>query len=336
MSLILLYGVLFTSALSVCLADEQAGVPLIVNRQNVSPAEFTWFMEQERAGVFQYFKTTCNLENGKEFWTHECAGTTPRALLQQRTIDRVVREKVEQILFQELGLIQDIRYASFLENLETLNRQRETAAQGGEPIYGPVRFTQLQFFGHWKASLQLEAKKKLAQGKLAPTEEELREYYRETKENFRTPVRLTLEVINLQPLTGLPTNAIQSELSSGQTAREILQHFGDRKDVRVSTRRFDALDADRIGELFSAARDITGMTSLQPGQCVTTTGPSGAVEIVKCISRTAPETPPFEAVRGRIEVRYLDRQYERLVADAVKAATVQTDLKVIDKLLPAE
>ena len=118
-------------------------------------------MEQERAGVVAYFKAQHNLDYGQDYWNHEVAGTTPKAALQQKTVDRLVHEKAEQLLFQELGLVQDIRYATFLEQLEKTNRNREQAAKEGKVVYGPIRYTQLQFYGHWKATLRAQATEQL-------------------------------------------------------------------------------------------------------------------------------------------------------------------------------
>jgi hypothetical protein len=328
-------------ALPVNAATADADVVMTVNQQIVSQPEFAWFMEQERAGIFEYFKATCNLEDGKDFWTHECAGTTPRAMLQRRTVDRVTREKVEQILFQELGLIQDLRYSSFLENLEKLNRQREEAKKNGQVLYGPVRYTQRQFYGHWKASLQIEAKAKLALGKLAATDQAVRAFYDQSKERFRAPAATTLEVITIQPGQGSEAGTKQSvvkkivtELEAGHSTQEVLQRYGSRKDMETSFRRFEALDDERIGELFSGDTNTAKVLALSSGQCVSVTGTAGAVQVVRCISRTAADYLPFEDVKGRVRARYLDKQYEQLVADMAQSAIVERNQKVIESLSP--
>jgi hypothetical protein len=330
---------LLSLLLALAIPGGEVDAPMTVNQQVVSRQEFSWYMEQERTGVFEYFKTTCNLEDGKDFWTRECAGITPRALLQKRTTDRVTREKVEQILFQELGLIQDIRYSSFLENLEKLNLSREESAKGGQVLYGPVRYTQLQFYGHWKASLQLEAKKKLAEGRPTASDQELRAFYNRVKDSFQTPATTTLGVISIQPSresdeSGSLIGAILAAAEDSRTVQEILQRFGDRKGVRISSRRYEALDSDRISELFSADGDAAKIFALAPSQCLSMTGSVGTAEVIRCVSKTPAAYPPFEAVRERVRARYLDAWYERLVAERVSNAVIERDSKMIDALLP--
>jgi hypothetical protein len=133
-------------------------VVLTVNNYPVSCEEFMWFMQQQRAGVFQYVKTKCNLDYGKDFWDKPCDGTTPKAMLQKQTIEKIVSEKVKQLLFKELGLVRDISYSAFLDDLEKVNREREKAVQRKQVIYGPIRYTQLQYYGHWMATMQIQAK----------------------------------------------------------------------------------------------------------------------------------------------------------------------------------
>ncbi len=137
-------------------------IVLTINKYPVGREEFNWFMQQERAGVFQYVKSKYGLDYGKDFWDKPCDGTTPKALLQKQTIEKIVSEKVQQLLFKELGLIQDVNYTAFCENLEKLNKEREEAVRQGRVIYGPVRYTQLQYYGHWMATMQIQAKEILA------------------------------------------------------------------------------------------------------------------------------------------------------------------------------
>ena len=196
---------------------------MLVNEHGVALEEFRWFMQQERAAVFQHFKTKHNLEDEEGLWNHACDGTTPRALLKTNTIQRLTREKTEQLLFEELGLIPDTRYSTFVESFMKLSREREQAAKEGRTVYGPIRYSQLQFFGHWKASLQIQALEKLAQGRLEVTDQSVRAFYHQNKEAFRTSGSFVLEIAFLQPAPESSPEARQAEIQSA--AREILSRL---------------------------------------------------------------------------------------------------------------
>ena len=101
-------------------------IALVVNQHEVTRDEFQWFMELERSAVFRHF--SAHLQDGEASRERGPGGATPRSLLQRNTVARIAREKVEQGLFQELGLAQDIGYPAFLVGLAKANQEREQAA----------------------------------------------------------------------------------------------------------------------------------------------------------------------------------------------------------------
>jgi hypothetical protein len=228
---------------------------LLVNRQPVSAEEFVWFMQQERAGVFQLVKAKFNLDHGTNFWDRELSGGTPRALLRQRTVERIVHEKVQQLLFRELGLVGDIRYATFVKNLEKLNRERESAAQQGQVVYGPVRYTQLQYYVHWMAGLRLCATEQLAQSRWDVSDGQVRDFYERNKEQFRraeiaaTPTRETDSETNASPTPGASQPILSFEEARPRARSQYLDYLynqlvSDRvkqADVRLNQAMVDAL-----------------------------------------------------------------------------------------------
>lgn len=228
---------------------------LFVNRQPVSAEEFVWFMRQERAGVFQFVKAKFNLDYGTNFWDRKLSGGTPRALLRQRTVERIAREKVQQLLFRELGLVEDIGYASFVKNLERLNRERESAARQGQVIYGPVRYTQLQYYAHWMAGLRLRATEQLAQGRWDVSDGQVRDFYERNKEQFRgaeaasTPTRETDSETNATPTPRASQPILSFEETKPRARSLYLDHLYDQlvsdrvkqADVRLNQATVDAL-----------------------------------------------------------------------------------------------
>jgi hypothetical protein len=345
--LVLLY-LLASTALSGALAaspQPTADDAMVVNRNGITPEEFDWFMNQERVNTLEYFRTKCNFDYDKDFWTRDCEGTKPRVLLQKRTVNRIVREKVEQILFRELGLIDDVRYSAFLENLESLNRDREQAVKDGRVIYGPVRYTQLQYYGHWKASLQIQAKSKLTQERLSVAEQEVRAYYDQNKGLFKAADTTTLEIAIIEPKqvpdaektkgkVGSATQAILSQMRAGEGLEHVVQGYADKPDINVSCRRVDALDNERVGELFSASASAEKILALAPGECVSVADSGGTVQIIKCISKKTGDYLPLEAVKERARARCLDQLYDRLVGELTKKADVRINQQALDRILP--
>ena len=317
---------------------------LTVNGYEVSREEFRWFMEQERGEVFRYFKSRHNLEDGKDFWTQELGGTTPKAMLQSNTVARVIREKVEQILFLELGLVQDIRYAAFLAQLEKLNQERELAARQGRAVYGPVRYTQLQFCQHWKATLRAQAREKLAEQRWPPREEELRKFYNETRDQYRVLPLFTLDVVTVQarekPAAGVRADAVQSaagsileRLRAGAALSNVLKEPPKDDAVSVSGQRFEEINADRLGELFPDEEQLKAVLALAPGKTVLLLASDAGARVVRCIGKAAGEDRPYEAVQRQVRERWLAQQYDRHIERLASQAKVQVNQQALDALL---
>ncbi len=324
-------------------AQGAESVALVINQHEVSREEFRWFMEQERGGVFRHFKTQHNLEDGKDFWDHKAGGTTPKAMLQSNTVARVTREKAEQILFLELGLVQDIRYAAFLAQLEKLNQEREQAARRGRTVYGPVRYTQLQFYEHWKATLRAQAREMLAEKRWPPTEEELRRFYDGNRVLFRTLPLATLEVVTVQarnkPAAGERADAVRSaagkilaRLKAGGTLADVLKERRGDDTVEVSGQRFEESNADRLAELFPDEGQLKAVLALAPSKTALLAGSEEVTRVVRCLGKAAGEARRYEAVQGQVRERWLAQQYDRHLERLAGQAKVQVHQDALDAL----
>ena len=314
---------------------------LVVNGHEVSGEEFRWFMEQERGGVFRYFKTKHHLEDGQGFWGHEIEGTTPKAVLQSNSVVRISREKVEQILFQELGLVKDISYTAFLAQLDKLNEERGEAARQGRAVYGPVRYTQLQFYEHWKARLRVQAKEKLADKQWAPSAQELRRFYDEHQALFQAQPSFNLEVVTVRAHNEADTGTVRSaaegvlaRLKAGSALTNLLKEPPPGDNVRISRRQFVDISADRLGELFPEEKQVEVVLALPPGGTVLLVCSDGEARVVRCLAQQAGEVRPYEAVQSQVRERWVDQQYERHLERRARQAKVKVNREAVAALLP--
>ena len=317
---------------------------LSVNGYAVSIEEFRWFMQQQRAGVFQYVKTRYNLDYGKGFWDHDCGQTTPRAIILKQTTDRIVREKIEQILFVKLGLVKDINYVTFLRDLERLNIQRTAAINRGQVIYGPVNYTQLQYYGHWMANLQIQAKEKLSLERFVVTEQKLKAFYAEHKDEFfKKAATVTLEVVTIQAeqksdsgkkteLLDSTAGEIFSQIEAGHDIKQIILGYVDRKDVKVSCRRFDEVNDDRLSEVFADSDDFKKVKALAPCQGAVLSTSESTRHVAKCISKTPGNYLPYEGIKSIVKAKYIDQRYDQFINEMVKKAAIKVNQKVLEKI----
>jgi hypothetical protein len=253
-------------------------------------------------------------------------------VLRKKTVEKVIRGKIQQILFKELGLTDDIRYAVFLANLEKLNRQRQKALYEGRVIYGPVQYSTLQYYGHWMATMQIQAKEKLRKEQFDVTEPKLRDYYTRNKERFKSSGSLTLETLAVHREQG--TNSQSSRIDTvsdeiilkvrqGSTFEGVAHEYKGRKYPNVLFQMFEMIDDARLGELFPDEAHFKQIHSLIPGQVIKFSDAQDRMWIVKCVSIIASDYLPYEHIRNLLEQRYVDTEYDRLIEKRIQNAYVE-------------
>lgn len=327
-------------------AQSNTPAPVVVNGLAVPRAEFGWFMQQVKPGVIQFYKQKYNLEFGPGFWGKKRGGLTPRTLLQNRTRERVVREKVEQLLFKELGLIPDASYATFLDELVKTNRQRASAKSQGKVIYGPVNYTQLQYFDHSKAIRQMQAREILGRDRLVASEAELRAAYEKNKKPYTSAPVSSWEIAALQSAgtagdpeveTQIATAAksIHSRLKSGASVQQLKHEFGKTHGLVFTSERLADVEAERLAEMFSDGDTFARMQKLKPDRVTVLPASAGVTRVVKCVTRKPGELQPFEKVRAQVQKQVLRKNYEVLITELATKADVKIDQSQID-LIPIE
>ena len=313
---------------------------LFVNGYAVSIEEFRWFMQQERAGVFQYVKTRYNLDYGKGFWDHDCGQTTPRAIILKQTTDRIVREKIEQILFVQLGLVKDVNYVTFLRDLERLNIQRTAAINRGQVIYGPVNYTQLQYYGHWKATLQIQSKEKLSTSHFDVDDKKVKKFYDKNKSKFfRAVPTISLAIMRIEAgnksMTAIEAlgQEIRSKINSSHDCEKIKTAYAHDTDIKISCDQFGDLSYDKINEMFSNDEQAKIVKGMVPGRNILLPLNKHAVQIITCTARRSEKFQPYKSIKEKVKTLFIDQQYNRLLDDMVAKANVVIDNNAISAIL---
>lgn len=100
------------------------------------------------------------------------------------SIEDCARIKLAELAMKEYGLLKDISYRTFLDNLERENQRREESYQKEQVIYGPQKYGDGEYFAHTFANLEKELKKKLDEEFGWSREENLKRYYEKHKDAY--------------------------------------------------------------------------------------------------------------------------------------------------------
>ena len=301
---------------------------LTVNGYPIYLDEFSRFMNKERAAVFREVGVEYMDEN---FWDQNYNGTTPRKILLEKTVKKMVREKTEQLFFKQLGLVDDVSYKAFLEHLEQLNRQRQKAVDAGQVIYGPIQYSARQYYSHWMATTQIKAQDQI--GQLEIEESQLRDYYERTKHRYKTVSAWTLEILEVEGSPdqdgGVKVVAEEIELKVRKEGamEAISMDYKDSKKVQVSFQQVEKMDQDRIGEWF-----MKDDLSLTLGGVLQVPMSNKEIWIVKAMEFFAPDYLPFEQIRNRLRPNFEDEAYNKMIQKRVKDARVEINHKIMNEI----
>lgn len=96
--------------------------------------------------------------------------------------ERAVRGKVIWNWAEEEGIVDEFSYDTFLKALKAENHKRKELDEKGEPVYGPVEFTPMQYYKRLIGECEQELKNRKME---EISEEELVSFYESHQENYR-------------------------------------------------------------------------------------------------------------------------------------------------------
>lgn len=157
-----------------------------INGQKIPVRQFALYLAQERAATFAHFHKTYGVSDGPRFWTTPHGGTTPAAYLKQHALADAARSTVVLELAHQHKLIADPGYDAFLTAWTAENARRRQAVAAHQVIYGPVQYTEANYFTYVLHDLDARLEQVLAKaGTIPTTESALRAYYRDHLDTFR-------------------------------------------------------------------------------------------------------------------------------------------------------
>lgn len=155
---------------------------VLVNNEPIAAGELKLLFDTKKSEVFDYFYNKYNVEYDADFWITEVNGESPVDVAVQMAVKDLTQMKVEQILFRENGIVKDISYDTFLEELEKENERR---ASGKEIIYGPEQYSEELYYNYLQTNRVNELKGIIMNsGEFAVSDEELLEIYNQYEKEF--------------------------------------------------------------------------------------------------------------------------------------------------------
>jgi hypothetical protein len=319
------------------MSKQQPSELLKINGVPVEAEEFQLFLDQKRPKVIGYFKEKYGAEDSPSFWTTSYSGEIPIDMAKQLALEELTHVKIQQLLSKENGLLEDVSYSSFLDNLSRENERRKEAVRKKQVIYGPKKYDEWGYYNYLFSNLVIKLKEKLAQEGKAISEQEAVAYYTATKDKFykkedstkiqRLVVSYTDQTGNADPKSKAGAEEMVKEayrlVNKGESFETVIHAVRqvDSLKLRVEEQVFD----DR-----SAKEDYRANAELKEhAKALEVGGISQAFEwdnaymIIKVLDRTPGGYRPFDEVKDDVKRRYADDQYDRKVEQLVGQANIE-------------
>ncbi len=128
------------------LSPADSAVLFTVDGSPVTTREFLMVAAWFRAGVIALMTRDFGIPFDNGFWLKDLPGGSPADILRQKTLDTLVKIRIQQAWAQQAGLTGRFSYGGFLQQLESENRRREEAVRTNRVIYGPVKYTEPLYY----------------------------------------------------------------------------------------------------------------------------------------------------------------------------------------------
>lgn len=317
-----------------------------VNGASISYAEFKKFLDDEKGNVYSYFKQKIGVDDGEDFWTNVHNGEVPIQVARENTLNKLVRIKIEHMLAQKLGLIHDISYEAFLEDLKNENERRKVMVSKGQPIYGPVQFKESTYFSYTYSNMLIKLKERLAQNEIAVTEEEMNFYYNSNKEKYRIKDDIKIEKISIgwvdkegrvdqskRPDVKKKIEKVVMRINNGESFGNAYKD-NEIEGVLNSTfeeQIFDMQTEEHDEELYPRVYPTAKM--LEVGQLSGVLEEGNSFVIIKVLEKKYRGYSPLADIRNSVKLRILEEKYDEYMESLIKDANVKINYTTYDKIL---
>ncbi|MFJ9244972.1 hypothetical protein [Streptomyces sp. NPDC101776] len=157
-----------------------------IDGQAIPVRELNLYLAQERAATFSHFQQKYGADDGPAFWTTAHDGQTPADYLKKHALADVTKATVQLTLAHRHGLLDNPSYAAFLVNWRSENARRQKAVAAHQVIYGPVQYTEPNYFTYILGNIDFDLAEKLSRtGVIKTPDSALRAYYAAHRSEFQ-------------------------------------------------------------------------------------------------------------------------------------------------------
>lgn len=312
-----------------------------VDGEVIHVSEFQRAIHANRAEMIKYFHEKYDAAQSTEFWSTPYGNETPLELIKKKALEDSIHLKIRQILAKEQGVLSDISYDGFVQNLLLENERRQQAIKNNQVVFGPAQFTEETYLEYVMGNTALAVKNHLMEQNWKPNEQQLLTFYEANKRRlYHAPATVKVRQLSLSFLDAnrnvdilLKTREkrkletarqkILSGISFEQAAKDIKQ------DSKVTEQLYN-LDSHRHNDRSPVAQVSV---DLHPGEVSEIIEQNGRFYLIQCVENDQRGTKflAFDGIREQVLKDYIDNKYEEYIRERITDAHVVLNEELYSK-----
>ncbi|PRX64593.1 hypothetical protein B0G52_119132 [Cohnella sp. SGD-V74] len=301
-----------------------------INGDSVSAEWFRMQLQQEAAGTFQYFHEQYGAEDSAEFWNRAHGGEVPIEHARRAAKRNLVAVMVQLQLAKAHGLLDDIRYETFEQELKEENERRREALATGKIIYGPTEYAEPDFFNYRFSNLVIRLKEKLRESDFRMSDEELRRMYEFDKRSFSFMNKRVVRV-------SVPTGEDGAKAAIEEARNRALEEENGEASAdayRSPLKAEEFLFDNRAGRADYAATGVSREVAnpLTQGQVSGIYKENGFYCFLKVVELFQAEFPDFESRVDAMKQEHTEQEYARRVDRLVREAKTEWNPEALKRM----
>ncbi|GAA3399504.1 hypothetical protein GCM10020370_00250 [Paenibacillus hodogayensis] len=298
-------------------------------------------LAKNRASTYTYFKGKYNVDDSPRFWDDNYGGEVPIEKLRNESLNEGAIIKIQQLLAKQKGIVKDISYPAFVQQLQAENERRKEAVRKKQAIYGPVSFDEKAYYGIVNGNLAAELKKKIGQ-ESAVSDQALQRYYELNKDVLfvkSDTIRIKKLSVALADHGSLQKgdaraliDDIHDRWAAGEDLDKLLEAY-EPKNSRLIAKEEQILDDASIKDNARNSPILTDTAEqLSVGGISQVFEENGAFTMIVCLEKTPQGYRPFLEVKDQVKSDVIDQQYNELVAQLMKDAVIHINNSVYNSI----
>jgi len=288
------------------------------------------FVDKNRAMTYNYFSNTYDLRQTGDFWQSRIENESPIKHIMSVSLQECISAKLQQIAARDRGVIKDISYSSFKDDLVQENNRRKLIKQNGGVVYGPVTFNTQMYYSHNFSKMLIDLKRAMARNVFIISDEKLRQEYENTKtDRYKNRDRIQVKIVS--PKNGFEdifTKIVASVENRGELENLIRTH---KDQINVD----DILLDDETFDLYSRENESLSnlIYQLSPNQSQVLTDQDNQMKIVRCVERSKMGVKSFEEVKDIVKKKWIDEQYQEWLGKMECQADIRVNKEYLEDYL---